>query len=609
MRSVWAAAVIALAACGGGSKEKTPPSAASEARYVGSQACRSCHAETWSTFSHTGMGQSSYPLATAPVIEDWTARNSFETRTGLRYTLLRRDGKYFMRQAALAAGGREVGVDERELIRVIGSGNHSRTYLVALGDKLFQAPACWYTKDAVWDLCPGYEDNNDYFSREIDRTCVFCHNARMTRKGDARNAYVEPIPDGIDCERCHGPGSAHIERWARGDIPTGEGDPSIVNPRRLTSTLRMQICFQCHLGDSKSTERVARLDAALEDWRPGRPITSAMVPFRFSEATRHDFGLSAQVDRLLLSRCYLESGGRMECVTCHDPHLTVYRKDKPADFFTSKCLSCHERGACTAPAAARNATRPADDCVACHMRKAEPSDHRHADFTDHWIRKRIDEPREPRARFDVEPYLTDSFAAFSAAEKAFYRGRAISLRALSVPPAIQRGMWPDAGRAFQDSIGAGMTDPDAWFFLGKALQAQGKRRDAASAFQTAHEKDPRAHDPAFSYGQSLLAQNQLDDAERVFTAMTRDHPESAAPWAELGRCRAQHGDYTGALDDFRKAIALEPWTASLHENAAMMLSALERHSEAMAEASDALRLDPAGARVRSTYAAIAARAR
>jgi Tfp pilus assembly protein PilF len=616
--AVTIALVPLLSACGKeAEREPAPPATAAAAflnqapgvGYVGRETCRPCHTETWSTFSHTGMGRSWYPLTPDRVIEDWTTHNTFDVKaTGLHYRMFRRDGKFFMRQSLVDSKGRETAVDERELTRVVGSGHHSRTYLVAIGDQLFQAPMCWYTKDAVWDLCPGYEENNDHFTREIDRTCVFCHNARMERLPGKRNAYAEPIPQGIDCERCHGPGRLHVDRWSRGETPTGEGDPAIVNPRRLEASLRMQICFQCHLGDSKSTERVSRTDAALEDWRPGRPIAAAMVPFRFSETTPHAFGLSAQVDRLLLSRCFTESQGRLECVTCHDPHVTVYRKDRPQDFFTSKCLGCHAVEACRAPASARRATSPPDDCVRCHMRKAEPSDHRHAEFTDHWIRKRIDEPPRARSTFGVEPYLPDAFEALSPADRAFYSGRASSLRAHSVPSRLQEPMWRDAERSFRESIALGFSKPQVWFFLGKALTAQGRHRDASEAYAAAYAKNPQDHDAAFAQGQSLLRQKQLAPAERVFEAMIRDHPESAAPLAELARCRTEQGDFGAALDLYRQALVREPWNASLHENAAMVLSALSRHGEAMAEAGEALRFDPESPRVRSSYATVAARA-
>jgi Flp pilus assembly protein TadD len=548
-------------------------------------------------------------MANAPPIEDWTDRNTVErAATGLKYRMHRRDGKFYMRQSIADGRGGETAIDERELVWVVGSAHHSRTYLIVHDGMLFQAPVCWYTKDELWDLCPGYEFKNDYFSREISRTCVFCHNARMELLPAARNAYVEPIPHGIDCERCHGPGSNHVEKWSRGDTPGGEGDAAIVSPRRLSVELRMQICFQCHLGDSKATERVAREDATLEAWRPGQPITAAMLPYRFSEATPHDYGLSAQVDRLLLSRCFRESEGRLECVTCHDPHVTVYRASRPADFFTSKCLGCHGPDACEAPAAARQATSPPDDCVACHMRKGEPDDHRHAVFTDHWIRRRVDEPPRHRESVDVEPYLPAAVAALPAGDRAYYRARAISLRAFSVPPEVQRRMWPQAEAAFREAIAAGFADPQARFYLGKALAAQGRHDQAATEYAEAYARDPGDYDVALAHAQAHMRRQRLDEAERILEGITTAHPKAAGGWAERARARAGRGDFAGAHDLFRKAIACEPLTASLHVNAAMMSSAMERHADAIAEAESALRLDPEGPATWDAYATLLARA-
>ena len=242
------------------------------------------------------------------------------------------------------------------------------------------------------------------------------------------------------------------------------------------------------------------------------------------------------------------------------------------------------------------------------MRKGEPSDHRHADFTDHWIRKRIDEPQQERSTFGVEPYLPAEYAALPPADRAFYTGRAVSLRARSVPPQLQKPMWPEAERSFREAIALGFEKPEAWFFLGKALTAQGKHRDAADAYAAAFAKDPSGHDAAFAHGQALLMQKRVGDAERIFEAMIRDHPESAAPLAELARCRVEHGDFSGALGLYQRALEREPWNASLHENAAMMLSALERHREAIAEAGEAIRFDPESSRLKDSYATLAARA-
>ena len=48
--------------------------------YVGEDACRECHFEKSSTYSHTGMGRSVYPMAPDEVVEDFADNNEFVDR-------------------------------------------------------------------------------------------------------------------------------------------------------------------------------------------------------------------------------------------------------------------------------------------------------------------------------------------------------------------------------------------------------------------------------------------------------------------------------------------------------------------------------------------------
>lgn len=557
------------------------------------------------------MGRSWYPMTREGVVEDFVENNSLTiSETGLTYRMTERDGRFFMKQFLVDSGGREIAADEREMAHVAGSGNHSRSYVTEVDGKLFQMPVCWYPLTGTWDLCPGYEHKNDGFTRPISTTCVFCHNARMEVLPGARNAYGEPIPDGIDCERCHGAGSVHVDKWKAGDAaPTGAADPSIVNPRRLERNERIQICLQCHLGDSLAGERVTLPDRPIESYKPGMALSDVMAPFRYAQATEARFGISAQADRFILSRCYTESDGAIECLTCHDPHVTVYRADRDPETFRRACLGCHTEAACSGPAASREETTPRDDCVTCHMRRAEPDDHRHTLFTDHWIRRRAVEPSTaPLGSIELEPVFPEAFARLSPADRSYARGRAYFLKGLDAPPPVRSSMWAIAERSFREAAAAGFAGPEAPFFLGKTLGFLGRHDQAGEAFREAHARDPRHHDAAFAWGQSLLRRGRADEAARVFEEMLEVEPRSAAALSELGRCRLIAGRADEALALYERAIAEEPWTANLHANRAMILFALGRVDDAVRAAADAVRRGPEDSAMWRTFSEVTTRA-
>ncbi len=64
----------------------------------------------------------------------------------------------------------------------------------------------------------------------------------------SENKYTH-IPNGIDCERCHGPGELHIKEKFEGKIIdiANEIDFSIVNPAKLPIDLQFDVCQRCHI--------------------------------------------------------------------------------------------------------------------------------------------------------------------------------------------------------------------------------------------------------------------------------------------------------------------------------------------------------------------------
>jgi cytochrome c-type biogenesis protein CcmH/NrfG len=329
-----------------------------------------------------------------------------------------------------------------------------------------------------------------------------------------------------------------------------------------------------------------------EEFRPGQRLQDVMVPMHFAHETQHDFGLSAQADRMLLSRCHTESGGRLECLTCHDPHVSVYSAERPADFFRRACLGCHAEADCPAPAAARQRTVPADDCVACHMRRAEPDDQRHTAFTDHWIRRDIEIERDPRVQFEVEPVFPDQVAQLSPGEQAYFAGRGNFLLAYNIPPASQGPLWARAESAFEEAIGAGFDGADSWFFLGRTRLSRGRRPQAIEAFEKALAHEPDHYDAKFALAQTLAATGQVDRAAGIFEQMLQEDPRNPMALSEAGRIWLARGRGAQTLAAFQTAVREEPWSATLQLNLGKTLASLGRFDEAARAGERAVALDP-----------------
>jgi hypothetical protein len=213
--------------------------------YVGMQECKTCHYEIHQTFVHTGMGQSfdraspekskgKFPIMHLP----WKERRGtpiYDPKTGFHYQAFWRNDSLFIRQYESDAQQRNLVTFMREeyIPYIIGSGQHTNSHFWTDGSYVYQAPLTFYTQKGIWDLPPGYEEQNIGFNRKIDMECMSCHNAMPKVAKSAKN-FFEKVPLGIDCERCHGPGELHVNLKKQGILvdTSKYADRSIVNPKR-----------------------------------------------------------------------------------------------------------------------------------------------------------------------------------------------------------------------------------------------------------------------------------------------------------------------------------------------------------------------------------------
>ncbi|RME95026.1 MAG: pilus assembly protein TadD, partial [Bacteroidetes bacterium] len=288
--------------------------------YVGMATCQSCHSNIHATFIQTGMGRS-FGTAHARRSDASFGTHAlvYDSLSDLYYFPYLRDSSLFIREFRLDAQGDTVHKRVEQVAYIIGSGHHTNSHLVNFNGYVYQAPITYYTQEARWDMAPGFDEFNERFGRLLTSECLTCHNDYPQLAEGSQNRY-NTMPEGISCERCHGPGELHVRDKLAGIIvDTAAGpDYSIVNPRRLPRDLQMDLCQRCHL------QGIALLEPGktFYDFRPGMPLREVFNVYLPRFTNSHEkFIMASQADRLRLSNCYMQS--EMSCLTCHNPHQSV----------------------------------------------------------------------------------------------------------------------------------------------------------------------------------------------------------------------------------------------------------------------------------------------
>ncbi len=342
-------------------------------QYVGTEQCIDCHRDYYQSYLQTT--HSAATRLTDPAQEADSA--VFEQAlTGIRYEVLRRDGKLIHREVLRDVDGETLAVTEKPIRYTVGSGAHGKSYLYESGSFLGQSPITWFDETKSWGMSPGFDRPfHKSFHRTVGTDCVFCHVGSIDR--EKQNPYkFEILETTIGCERCHGPGELHVARYR--DDPDATGvDRTIVNPTKLSRELGEAICQQCHL------QGIGKADVSGKDswdYRPGLALTDFRVDYQLGLGGQR-MRIVGHVEQLHASECY-QQNETLTCVTCHDPHNPVPTESR-IDFHRQVCLNCHADETCGKPLAERE--RLADNsCYQCHMPKA-PTNVTHAAFHHHRI--------------------------------------------------------------------------------------------------------------------------------------------------------------------------------------------------------------------------------
>ncbi|HLJ49597.1 MAG TPA: cytochrome c3 family protein [Bryobacteraceae bacterium] len=313
--------------------------------------CAKCHPKETAAFLKSAMGNS---LATPAALA-----GGHVTGRGVELNITERDGR-------MIHGLTENGMTaEYPVAYQIGAGKVGYTYIVRIGDYLFESPVSWYRQHG-WDESPGYRQLSSIdFDRLIDSSCLFCHSDNAVYSGTDRRRFSGGTLKAIGCDRCHGPVEEHLQQ------PSAK---NIVNPAKLTPRARNSVCEQCHL---EGETRQLNAGKTWQDYHPGEELEKTAATYVLTQ-NHQEVRAVAQVEQLAMSQCVRAGGGKLWCATCHDPHKVSTDRGRE---IREVCQGCHATLSKPTHAAVT-------ECVSCHMPRLTPEDIPHMASTDHRILRR-----------------------------------------------------------------------------------------------------------------------------------------------------------------------------------------------------------------------------
>jgi len=636
------------------------------AKYVGINTCKLCHQDIYNTFIKTGMGKSFDVVSKTKSSGDFHNSVIYDKIGDFYYKAFWQNDSLKFLEYRLQ--GRDTIYKRLETVNyIVGSGQHTNSHIQSVNGYLNQMPMTFYTQKKKWDLPPGFEDgHNSRFMRKIGLECMSCHNNYPEFVLGSENKFTA-VPEGINCERCHGPGSIHVaQRQTGSKVDTSKYiDYSIVNPAKLSIDAQFDICQRCHLQGNT----ILKEGKSFYDFKPGMKLSDYMTVFlpKYKNAD-DEFIMASHADRLKQSACFIKSKEKvtsrasatdnlkpykdaMTCVTCHNPHVSV-RETNP-NVFNDACNSCHNptgksQLTCTDKnyLAAKNAKQghaPANltNCIGCHMPKSGSIDIPHVTVHDHYIRRPITKKDKEDIKTFIGLYaineknpssITKARAYLNQYEKfdnqAYYLDSASTYLKDKTETDIKANFEPLVQLHFikndyskitalvnqlsDQTILSSMllkksySNDHAWtsYRIGESFYNLGDLQRAINYYKKAVDLAPYVLDFKNKYGSALAAKGLLPNAEKEFNEILKENPKHVSALTNLGYIKLSQGNVNEAERLYFKALSLDPDYEALLLNIAGLYAYKKEFKQAESYLNKIIKRNPNNVKAKQALAQI-----
>jgi len=328
--------------------------------YAGSAACLKCHSNMAENYLHSAHFLTSRAATAATVSGSFRPDSNTVVYNDHQKVVMEKQGGGLFQ--VLYTNGKPA---HRQRFDIIFGANRAETYLSWDGPEVKQMPVSYYITLHKWANSPGgYYADSVNFSRVIHERCFECHSSNIQNLNNqtAANEQSDSLDRaslvlGIDCERCHGPGAAHVKFQT--ENPSVKQAKYITRFAFLSRKQRIDFCSMCHAGNSNVMTKTTF------GFKPGDTLanyTSGATTHAYRDASTIDVH-GNQVKLLLNSKCFMSS--KIECATCHGMHDAGVKTIAGYSTYCTNCHSVVNHNFCKL--AEKIGPAITTNCIDCHM--------------------------------------------------------------------------------------------------------------------------------------------------------------------------------------------------------------------------------------------------